>query len=108
MNRKVKTLLNMFTGLMKQFIVLICSFILPRYMLVYYGSEVTGLVSSITHFLGFIALLEMGVGPVIQANLYKPLAEKNNEQISKILKSSDRFFRSSTTPVFTIGILCPC
>lgn len=93
MNRKVKTLLNMFTGLLKQFVVLVCSFILPRYMLLYYGSEVTGLVSSITHFLGFITLLEMGVGPVIQANLYKPLAEKNKEQISKILKSSDRFFR---------------
>lgn len=93
MNRKVKTLLNMFTGLLKQFVVLVCSFILPRYMLLYYGSEVTGLVSSVTHFLGFITLLEMGVGPVIQANLYKPLAEKNKEQISKILKSSDRFFR---------------
>ena len=93
MNRKQKLFLNSVTGLLKQLVVVICGFILPRYMLIYYGSDVNGLVSSITHFLGFISLLELGIGPVIQANLYKPLAEKNNEQISKIIISSERFFR---------------
>lgn len=93
MNRKQKLLLNSGTGLLKQFVVVICGFILPRYMLLYYGSDVNGLVSSITHFLAFISLLELGIGPVIQANLYKPLAEKNEEQISKIIISAERFFR---------------
>ena len=64
-------------GLLKQAVVMICGFILPRYFLLYYGSEVNGLISSMTHFLGFISLLELGIGPVIQANLYKPLAEKD-------------------------------
>ena len=93
MNRKQKLILNSGTGLVKQLVVVICGFILPRYMLIYYGSDVNGLVSSITHFLGFISLLELGIGPVIQANLYRPLAEKNDEQISKIIISSERFFR---------------
>lgn len=93
MNRKQKLILNSCTGLIKQLVVVICGFILPRYMLLYYGSNVNGLVSSITHFLGFISLLELGIGPVIQANLYKPLAEKNDEEISKIIISSERFFR---------------
>lgn len=92
-NRKQKLLLNSGTGLLKQLTVVICGFILPRYMLLYYGSDVNGLVSSIAHFLGFISLLELGIGPVIQANLYKPLAEKNDEQISRIIISSERFFR---------------
>ena len=72
---------------------MVCSFILPRYMLLYYGSSVNGLISSITHFLSFISLLDMGVGAVVQANLYKPLAEKDQNQISRIVKSSERFFR---------------
>lgn len=93
MNRKQKLILNSGSGLLKQLVVVICGFILPRYMLLYYGSGVNGLVSSITHFLGFISLLELGIGPVIQANLYEPLAEKNDEQISKIVISSERFFR---------------
>ena len=93
MSRKRKLLLNTGVGLLKQLVTVICGFILPRYMLLYYGSSVNGLMSSITHFLGFIAFLDMGVGAVVQANLYKPLAERDEEQISRIIKSSERFFR---------------
>lgn len=93
MNRKKKLLLNTVTGIIKQVVTVICGFILPRYMLLYYGSSVNGLVSSITHFLSFISLLDMGVGAVVQSNLYRPLANKDRDQISRIVKSSERFFR---------------
>ena len=93
MSRKKKLLLNTGTGILKQIITMICGFILPRFFLLYYGSAVNGLVSSITNFLGFIAFLDMGVGAVVQANLYKPLADKDNDQISRIVKSSERFFQ---------------
>ena len=59
----------------------------------YYGSEVNGLVSSITQFLGFISLAECGVGAVVQSTLYKPLAENNMLEVSKIILSSERFFK---------------
>lgn len=93
MTRKKKLILNTITGVLKQLVTVICGFVLPRYLLLYYGSSVNGLLSSITHFLSFIALLDMGVGAVVQANLYKPLASKDNDQISRIIKSSKRFFR---------------
>lgn len=93
MTRKQKLFLNGGISLLKQAVTMICAFILPRYMLVYYGSDVNGLVASITHFLSFISLLEMGIGPVIQANLYGPLAQNDSEQISRIVISSERFFR---------------
>lgn len=93
MSRKKKLLLNTFAGIIKQLVTVICGFVLPRYMLLYYGSSVNGLVSSITNFLGFISLLDMGVGAVVQANLYKPLADKDNNLISSIVKSSEHFFR---------------
>ena len=93
MSRKKKLILNTGTGILKQIITVICGFILPRYFLLYYGSSVNGLISSIINFLSFIALLDLGVGAVVQANLYKPLADKENDQISRIVKSSERFFR---------------
>jgi len=62
-------------------------------MLIYYGSDINGMVSSASHFLGFISFLEMGIGPVIQANLYGPLAKRDDEQISKVIISSEKFFR---------------
>ena len=94
MNRRKKLLLNTSTGLLKQVISVVCGIILPRYMLLYYGSAVNGMVASIANFLSFISLLEMGVGSVIQSNLYKPLASGDSVQISKILISSKRFFRN--------------
>lgn len=77
-----------------QFVTLICGFVLPRLILESYGSEVNGLTQSIKQFLGVIAFLELGVGQVIQSSLYKPLAQKDTEQISKILVSGNRFFRN--------------
>ncbi|NTQ65433.1 polysaccharide biosynthesis C-terminal domain-containing protein, partial [Enterococcus faecium] len=93
MNRNKKLLWNTTAGIVKQITVTICGFILPRFLIMYYGSSVNGLISSIAHFLSFVALLEMGIGPVIQANLYKPLAEKNVDMISQIVKSAERFYR---------------
>ena len=62
-------------------------------ILSYYGSEVNGLVNSIAQFLQVIAFLELGVGAVVQSALYKPLAVRNEEQISKIMVSGNSFFK---------------
>lgn len=107
MSRKRKLYLNTLMGILKQVVAVICGFVLPRYMLLYYGSAVNGLVSSITHFLSFITFLDMGVGAVVQANLYKPLADKDNAQISRIVKSSMRFFRRLVY-IFIVYIVVLC
>ena len=39
-----------------------------------------------------ISFLELGVGAVVQSALYKPLAEKNQEDVSKIISSANKFF----------------
>lgn len=93
MTRNKKLYLNMTTAFISQVVVLICGFILPRYILGVFGSEVNGLVTSITRFLSIISFLELGVGPVIQSNLYKPLAKNDQEQISRILVSTKKFYR---------------
>lgn len=93
MNRKKKLILNFSTSLIYQIISFICGFILPRIRLTYYGSEVNGLVSSVSQFLSLITLCECGVGAVVQSALYKPLALQDNAGISKIIISAERFFR---------------
>lgn len=92
MNKK-KLCLNTFTAVVNQFISLICGFILPRQILLAYGSDINGLVSSITQFLGLITFFDMGVGSVVQSALYKPLAEKDFDTLSRIIIASNKFFR---------------
>lgn len=93
MTRKTKLTLNIVSSLLYQLVTMICGFILPRLFLSCYGSKVNGLVNSITQFLGFITLAECGVGAVVQSALYKPLANKDIHEVSKIVVSADRFFK---------------
>lgn len=93
MSRKKKLLYNTIASLTVQAVTMICGFILPRYFLVYFGSEVNGLVNSITEFLGFVTICECGVGAVVQSAFYGPLAQKNHYDISSIFMSSRRFFK---------------
>lgn len=79
--------------MLSQITALVCGFILPRLFLEYFGSEVNGLVNSITQFLGVISFLELGVGAVVQSSLYKPLADGDKQQVSRVMVSADRFFR---------------
>lgn len=92
MERKKRLALNTSTSLFYQIVMIICGFILPRLILESFGSEVNGLVNSITQFLTIISFLELGVGAVIQSSLYKPLAEKDSDQISRVLVSGQKFF----------------
>ena len=91
--RSKKFFYNVITDFMLQIIIIIYGFILPKIIIECYGSSVNGLISSITQFLGYITLLESGFGPVVKSILYKPISSKNIEEIKKILKSSEIFFR---------------
>ena len=112
MQRQKKLFFNSISALIYQVVALICGFILPRYFLSTYGSAVNGLVSSITQFLGFISLCEMGVGAVIQTALSAPLANGDSVGVSRIAKSSDRFFRKIAYILvgytLTLMVIYPC
>lgn len=98
--------LNTLTGLLLQIVSIICGFIVPRLILLNYGSDVNGLVNSIVQYLAIIGFLEFGVGAVVQSSLYKPLADKNDIEISKIIVSAGNFFKKlAMILILYIGIL---
>ena len=99
-----KLLLNTIASLANQIIAVICGLILPRAILGYYGSEVNGLLSSITQFLGLIAFMELGVGAVVQSAMYKPLAQNNNIELSEIMISARNFFRKVAS-IFLVYVI---
>lgn len=92
MNRKKKLLLNTGTALMYQLTAMVCGFVIPKVIIPYFGSAANGLIDSIAQFLSFFTLCDCGVGAVVQAALYKPLAEKDDVMVSKIMKSANTFF----------------
>jgi len=91
--RRKKALKNIIFSLLLQIVTIICGFITPSLIIKNYGSSVNGLISSITQFLSYIMLLEAGVGPVLKAALYKPIAKKNKEEVYALLRTGQNYFR---------------
>lgn len=89
---RLKLLLNTYTSVLFEIVTIACALILPRLIIQVYGSEVNGLVSSISQFLYLISFLDLGVGSVVQSSLYKPLAIKDYDSVSRIVTSAQKFF----------------
>ena len=85
--------LNILVSLLCQLITIACGLITPRFMLRAFGSDANGAVTSITTFLGYIILLEGGIGGVARAALFKPLSEGNEQGISEVMTEIKTFFR---------------
>ena len=91
--RSKKAIYNIVSTLVLQVVIVLYGFIVPKIIINKFGSDVNGLISSITQFLAYISLLESGFGPVVKAALYKPIANKDKKTIAGILKTSEKFFK---------------
>ncbi len=92
-NIKKITLINIVANIILQLTNIVSWFIIPKIILSNFGSDVNGLVSSITQFLSYITLVEGGITGVVSASLYKPLIENNVKKISSIIKTSNIFYK---------------
>lgn len=83
---------NLITALILQVATILQGLILPRLIITTFGSDVNGLISSVTQFLSFISLLEGGLGAVVLAELYAPMEVDDKVKIKSVLLACQRFF----------------
>lgn len=105
--RRENTIKNIISSVALQLITIICGFIIPKLIINSFGSNVNGLIHSITQFLAYITLIESGFGPVVLSILYKPIANKDKVTIEIILKTTEKFFRKIAY-IFIVYILILC
>ncbi len=84
---------NILINIFLQITVICNGLIVPRLIIGAYGSNINGMIISITQFLSYITLLESGIGGVIKSVLYKPLLNKDKAKLSGIVKATDQFFQ---------------
>ena len=106
--RKKKAVINIFGSVSLQLVTVICGFIVPRLIIGAYGSDVNGIINSATNFLNYITLLDAGVGGVVRAALYKPLAEENYIKVSGVLRSAEMFFRRICAVFVLYAVVLSC
>jgi O-antigen/teichoic acid export membrane protein len=89
------SLYNSISAVVLQIVNLVVNLILPKVMITVYGSSVNGLVNSIKQFISYFNLVEAGLSGAAVYALYKPLAQKNKDDIDGIISASNRFYNIS-------------
>lgn len=92
-SRSQKALFNTVVLGVYQLVYFICGLILPRFLLLHFGSDYNGVVSSITQFLNFISILQLGIAGATRFALYKVLANDDKKGISGIVNATERYMR---------------
>ena len=90
---KNRTLLNVLSNILLQFVMIASTLVIPRIILSAFGSETNGLISSLEQLLGYISLAEGGLGGVVAANLYRPLVRGDKKRIASVVKTTQSFYR---------------
>ena len=94
---------NMAFSAMVRVLTFAVGFIIPRLLIVSYGSEVNGLLQTVASIFSYMALLFAGVGTASIQGLYKPLAEDDRAGISSVMVATRRYFRR-LVGWFAIGV----
>ena len=103
MKEKLKK--NLRTNLIITLITSILSFVLNKYFSEYMGVETLGLMRLFTQIIAYLNLADMGIGMASAYSLYKPLIEKNKQQINLIVSTIDYFYKRISIVILTIGLL---
>lgn len=93
MNSKIRSSTkNTVAALIMQAVVMVIGIILPRLYIKEYGSEVNGLVTSITQFISYFTIIEAGLASAGTNALFKPIALKDVHQINRIVAAIKKFY----------------
>lgn len=95
---------NVILGFGSNLIILMLGFIVPRITIKSYGSDVNGLLGTVSQIFAYMALLEAGIGQAARNALYKPFVKRDEDKVSEIASSSQKYFHRITF-YYGIGVV---
>ncbi len=105
-SRGQKAVMNTAVLGMLELVSFVSSLILPRFILLHFGSDYNGIVSSISQFFLFLTLLQMGISSSTRFALYKVLADNDMVGVSGILNATEGYMKKvGAFILFYIGIM---
>lgn len=104
-SRTQKTLLNVRVNFIFYFLTLIISFVSRKIFLSNLGDDFIGLTGTLGSILGFLNLAELGISTSIAVLLYKPIFDKNREQINEIISVFGYMYDIIGKIILSIGIV---
>lgn len=107
-SRVEKTLLNARVNLIFYFLTLVLSFFSRKIFLENLGADFVGLTGSLGSLLGFLNLVELGIGSVVGFSLYKPIFDQDRETIKEIVSVFGYLYRWVGLVILCCGLILSC
>ena len=104
MNNQRKIAYNFLIGIASEILSIALGILVPRFILTSYGSEINGLLSSVTQIYSYIALLEAGIGVATVQALYKTVGSDNKAATNAVLAATNRYYHR-TGLLYLVAIL---
>ena len=102
--QKSRVIKNLVVSFGSKLLTIALGFIVPRIVLMNYGSDVNGIINSITQIFSYMSLLEAGIALATRDMLYKPIVEKDRDGISYVASVSKNYFKKFTVG-YGLGVL---
>lgn len=102
--RTKNSLKNMYIGIFTQIIITLLGFISRKVLFDSLGDAYLGVNGVLTNILSMLSLVEGGIGTSIVYNLYKPLAENDEEKIIALVQLYKKLYSILCVLVFLLSL----
>jgi O-antigen/teichoic acid export membrane protein len=104
MGRVLKTIKNAKINLFYYVCFMFVSFFSRKMFLEYLGADFIGLTGTLNAILGMLSIAELGVGTAVGYALYKPIYNKHNDEINKIVSLLGYIYKKIGFVILFFGI----
>lgn len=103
--RTKNVLKNVKINMMILLLTVIAQFLNRTFLIKLMGNEINGLIQLFSQLIGYLNIVELGLGGAATYIMYKPLAEKDYNQLSKYLYTVRYFYRIIFIIVIILGVV---
>lgn len=103
--RTRKAMINVVVSILTFILGFLPGFIVRKIFLDTLGTELLGLNSLYTNIIGYLSIVEMGIGTAIIFSLYKPFAEGDKTKIKGYLNYYSKFYKVAGLIILILGLL---
>ena len=93
MKNRNRIIANILVSALTEAVAVLLGLLLPRIILLSWGSEYNGLLSSVTNILKYLTLLEAGFNTATVQALYQSIGRGDRAQTSVIIRTSQYYYR---------------
>lgn len=98
-----RIILNIGTGIFFKLVLLILAIVNTRFVILNLGKDINGLLALFASIIGFLSIVELGIGNAITFSMYKPIVDEDYDKVSALYYLYRKMYRSVMVLLVIIG-----